>query len=809
MIAGCLDHYSGDTRRYDELLERTGGVRAHWRPLIERLSLDWPDAARRSVELARRLVVENGVTYNVYADPQGRDRPWPLDPLPLLLTAAEWRGIEAGVQQRARALDALLADLYGGQRVFASGVAPPELAFGHPNFLPACEGALPAGRRHLHIYAVDLARSRDGHWWVLADRTQAPSGAGYALENRQIVSRVFPDLGRELGVRSLAPFFASLRDSLIASDDDAPLAVVLTPGPYNETYFEHAYLARQLGLLLVEGHDLTVRGDTLYLKTLAGLKRVHAVLRRLDDDFCDPLELRGDSALGVPGLLGVARAGRVVVANALGSGVLESAAWLGFMPGIAHTLTGEPLLLPSVASWWCGEKPALAYVEAHLDELVIKPAFPNQRFEPVFGEQLSRAAKAELIGRIRARPQVYVAQERMALSQAPAWRTSGPPALAATAVTMRVYAVATRDGYEVMPGGLARTASESAIDVTSAQRGGGSKDIWVLPGDADPDATPSLGPVARVTRHDELPSRLGENLFWLGRYAERCDDKARLLRAALAVRADRRLWARALDTCRRFGVVGDEADPVPKLFDAERPLGLPADIRRLAWCATEVRGRLSIEHWRTVGVLQRQLQEAAPARSDPRETLDRLLRSLTALVGFGMDDMAQDDGWRLMMLGRRLERLQFSTQLLAHCAAGPVSPSRAEVEWLLDVQGSTVDYRTRYAAAPRLALALDLLIRDPQQPRSLVFQRDVIARESAQLARSLGTQPEDPLEAPVRALVETDHAALEGNGPTATTGRIAFAARLGELASVTAQLSDRLTMRHFSHVDDELHSVAS
>src|SRR6185503_15623261 len=313
----------------------------------------------------------------------------------------------------------------------------------------------------LHVYGADLARAPDGRWWLLADRTQAPSGAGYALENREILEQVRAAL-------------------LNSAGDEEPLAVILTPGPYNETYFEHAFLARQLGVSLVEGHDLTVRGDTVFLKTLSGLRRVHSILRRLDDDFCDPLELRSDSALGIPGLLGALRAGRVMLANALGTGVLESAAWLGFLPPISELLIGEKLLLPEVATWWLGEKPALDYVLANLDRLVIKPAYPNQRFEPMFGRDFRGPEREALITRLKNRPYAYVAQEHVRLSQAPVWKSAASTELAARALTMRVHAVVTPEGVRVMPGGLARVANEGAADVVSAQRGGGAKAVWVL-----------------------------------------------------------------------------------------------------------------------------------------------------------------------------------------------------------------------------------------------------------------------------------------------------------------------------------------
>src|SRR6187401_2248437 len=349
-----------DLQRYDELNDARGAMRAHWRPLIDRLRADEsPDAVRRSLELTRRLVVENGVTYNVYADPQGTDRPWALDPLPFVLPAAEWQAIEAGVAQRARLLNAVLADLYGQQRLLAEGHIPAELPFGHPNYLWPCHDLRPVDGTWLHVYAADLARAPDGRWWLLADRTQAPSGAGYALENREILEQVHPEAIPDMSVRRVRGFFGALRERMLAAHeaasagDESPLAVILTPGPYNETYFEHAYLARQLGMPLVEGHDLTVRGDTVYLKTLRGLRRVHAILRRLDDDYCDPVELRADSALEIPGLLHVVRTGNVIVANALGSALLETGAFFGFYPAVSERLLGEPLQMPSIATWWC------------------------------------------------------------------------------------------------------------------------------------------------------------------------------------------------------------------------------------------------------------------------------------------------------------------------------------------------------------------------------------------------------------------------------------------------------------------------
>jgi uncharacterized circularly permuted ATP-grasp superfamily protein/uncharacterized alpha-E superfamily protein len=806
MIDARLETYLSDTRRYDELLDSSGGVRAHWRPLIDALASNGADAVRRGVELARRLIVENGVTYNVYADPQGRDRPWVLDPLPILLTAAEWREIELGVAQRAQLFDALLADIYGPQRLLADGTVPAELPFGHPNFLWPCHGITPAGGHWLHVHAVDISRSADGRWWALDDRTQTPSGPGYALENRHIVSRVFPDLLGDLGVRSLGGFFVALRENLLrhAPDAEAPLAVVLTPGAFNETYFEHAYLARQLGLPLVEGHDLTVRGDTVYLKTLGGLRRVHAMLRRLDDDFCDPVELRADSALGVPGLIGVVRAGRVVLANGLGSGVLESAAWMGFMPAAAERLLGEKLRLPSVATWWCGERLALDYVLENIERLVIKQAYPNQNFRTVFGRDLEPQARVDLARRLRAQPHAYVAQERLAFSQAPVWRSGseGAQGFSARALGIRVYAIATPSGYRVMPGGLARIASDAA-DIVSMQRGGGSKDVWVLAPDRKSiDEINVAGAAPRAAaRHDDLPSRLAENLFWLGRYSERCEDKARLLRATLGVRPNALLWPQVQETCGHF--------VAPSLFDDANPLGLTADLQRLGSCAARARSRLSAENWRAIGVLQREFHDAALAKRDPRETLDALVLHLAGLAGFALDDMTQDDGWRLMMVGRRLERLQFLADLLSQRLRSGETPVQSELEWLLDIGDSTITYRTRYLAAPRLGPTIDLLVFDQSNPRALAFQWHAIEYSLVHVAASLGGAPDDTLDEAVALVEEMQLSAIEGDSDRAVRARQGLAEQLQGLSAAAGRLSDRLSLKHFSLIAEGIRTVAA
>jgi uncharacterized alpha-E superfamily protein len=452
----------------------------------------------------------------------------------------------------------------------------------------------------------------------------------------------------------------------------------------------------------------------------------------------------------------------------------------------------------------------LDYVLAHLDKLVIKPTYPNQRFEPVFGRSLEGEARRRVVQRLRARPYAYVAQEYLSLSQTPVWRPHGALGFAATAVSMRMYAVAGPSGTRVMPGGLARVAADAAIDVVSTQRGGGSKDIWVLP-DSSEDAvavSPARNPSAQV-RHDDIPSRLVENLYWFGRYTVRCEDKARLLRGTLAARSDEGVWNAAVKFCRDLGVIAIDGDPVASLRDDRNPQGVTADVRRLAWCASQVRTRLSASYWRAVNDMQRRLQDSVAAREEPRAALDQLLLSLAALAGFAFDDMTQDEGWRLLRVGRRLERLQFAAGLLAQHLASEWATRQSHVEWLLEAYDSTRIYRSRYVVAPRLGPMLDLLVRDSEHPRALAFQWRAIARDLDTLATSLGITGEMGLDEAIPQLTDAKLMALESDGAEAVQARQSMAERLRALGWAAGQLSDRLSLRHFSHITLDAQALAT
>lgn len=831
MARTLLAIYPNRTRRYDEMLSEDGEVRPHWQKFFNHLDAIAADEMQRRLEFVDRRILENGVTYNVYADPDGSDRPWALDPVPLIIPPEEWAEVSAAVAQRATLLNAMLADLYGEQTLLAEGLLPPALVYGQHGYLWPCRGIKPPGGTWLHQYAVDLARSPDGKWWVMADRTQAPSGSGYALENRLIVSQVFPEMFRDLHVQHLADFFHDQQDGLAAQapvdEGEQPHIVLLTPGPHNETYFEHAYLARYLGFPLVEGQDLTVRGDTLFLKALHGLKRVHVVLRRQDDAYCDPLELRGDSALGIPGLLNVVRAGRVVVANALGSGLLTSGALMGFLPAICRKLLGEELAMPSVGTWWCGEKPALDFVRENFDDLVIKPTYATQRMDPVFGHELKGEAREEMLRRIEARPHAYVAQEMVNLSQGPTWSRSHERRLLGRPVGLRAYAVAAPEGYSVMPGGLARVASGANARIISMQRGGASKDAWVLTNGPVSQFTllkPSVGVRDLIRSGANLTSRVVENLFWLGRYSERFDDSARMLRVALSrvVESGGRKTpavASVMELALRLGIlpkpeedaevrVGGEHALLEAIYDPNQPGSLAGNIRNLMWSATHVRERLSLDHWHSLNRLQREQQLAQkthPTLTEAIAFLDRVLGVSSSLTGFAMDNMTRDEGWRFLIIGRRLERLSFVALAIASFLRIPSARGPGCLESLLELTDSIITYRSRYSRAPSLLPVLDLLVFDESNPHGVAFQGSVLVRYLDRMAKELGAANEGELVEALGRLRQFDLAKFEHLQFSDCHECLAcdeMASLLEGLNVAAIKLGNWLGMRYFTHVGD-------
>ena len=811
-----LSNYAALAGRYDELLAAPHQPRAHWDAFLREMAAREVPEVGETLALMEREIRDNGITYNVYADPKGTDRLWEIDPLPLLLPDHEWRNIEAGVAQRADLLNRVLGDIYGAQDLLRSGAVPPAVVFGHSGFLPPALGIRPSGGVHLFHYAADLARAPDGRWWVVSDRTQAPSGAGYALENRLVVSRVFPQLFRNLEVQHLASFFAAMRDSILryAPRGDGPQRVaLLTPGPYNETYFEHALLARYLGFSLVEGSDLSVRDGRVWMKTVEGLQRVHAILRRQDDDYCDPLELRSDSALGVAGLTDCARRGSVFLANALGAGVLESGALLGYLPALSERLLGEPLRLPSVATWWLGEPAAFADAWSQLDRVLIKPLERSASEPAVFCRYLSEPERAALRERIEQRPQRYVAQEWVQVSQAPVIERGPHHHLEARTLGLRVFCVATPEGYRVMPGGLTRVAADGNSYSITMQRGGRSKDTWVL-SDAPVNAsfsllTSTIQAEDLVTARANLPSRAAENLYWFGRYGERCDAAARLLRVAISHTLGRDdhpgdlpdAAAPVLELVRRQGLIDADAGGTLALLRAATDPGpgpgLGAQLQHLARVAYNLRDRMSLDNWRTLNRIHGDPLFARSSAANPHAPatpsvlvgLDRIIITMMTVSGFVLDGMTRSLGWRFLSLGRRIERLCNLCQALRLALAEGRTHG---LDWLLELADSTVTYRSRYLVAPEWLPVLDLLVRDETNPRSVAFQVKGIVDYMGKLEAAHGRFALDlvaPVHAALDALAPED---LDPDNPVLAT-LLEQTQRAGHLAS------DELTLKFFSH----------
>ncbi len=850
---------------WDELRESDGRLRAVWQRFFAGAGFAQGANAAAQAERLRNAIAQHiradGVTHTIAeagvegalgAAHRAAPRPWSLEALPHLIEPADWARIEAGAVQRARLLARMLADVYGPQRLLHDALLPPTLLFRHRGYLRPLHGVRPVGGMHLHIVALDMARGPDGHWWVVSQRTQSPSGLGYVLQNRLIVSRLFPEPLRDLHVQHITGAYRRLIDMVSQQagavaqrlGDGAPARVaLLTPGPYSETYFEHAYLARHLGLPLVEGADLTVRGECLFLRTVEGLQPLHALLRRLDDDFCDPLELRSDSALGVPGLLQVLRAGNLVLANALGSGFLESSAVQGFLPAISRALLGEPLLLPSLATWWCGEAAAWAAVRGNLTGRVLRPAFGGSGG----GARLIAADEAAALqSRIDDDPDAFTVQGHLALSRAALLQADGR--LAPRPAMLRVYAIADDgDHWHVLPGGLTRVATRAPLSVSMAQ-GGTSLDTWVLsaprPAEAghppkgsmtvaEPHLLESDGAVAgwsvlapRLTvdnlaaRRPPVASRSAENQFWLGRYTERAEQSVRLARSALAlIDGDEDVPDALLEPLSQlatlYGLVPEGTPSAQRSLAVfarsllatlrQRDQGVGFNLAALARSASALHDRLPPEQW---SLLRRVSEDfhahfeadvfgsPVPGSAQALPALQRLAQQLAAVTGAQMDRMTRDHGWRLLSVGRLIERLAGMGASLAALvdAVGPRGGSSAATELLLDLFDSSITFRARYQHHEDLLALADLLLLDDTNPRAFAGALRRLRTELGKLPSPLGLREMLPATGAGVALES-----LRGADDVALRAVLARTAE--SLQHAAAALSDAVGQRYFAHAE--------
>ncbi|QVN13631.1 circularly permuted type 2 ATP-grasp protein [Burkholderia sp. LAS2] len=833
--------------RYDELRGSAAGLHAPalapaWRSFFTSIGSDGVAGLDRRADALHRRMRENGLFYQLHEQRAGDGAvgPWSLDLLPLIVTPEDWVGIERGVLQRVRLLNATLADLYGPQTILQRGLLPPALVTGHPGYLRAMRGARVPGDTWLHVVAFDLARGPDGQWRIVAQHTQGPAGLGYLLENRLIVSRLFPRGFRGLRVQRLASAYRALLQSMQSLSPAAKSSriVLLTPGPHSATYFEHAYLARYLGLTLVEGGDLTARDNRVFLKTLSGLEPVHGILRRVDDAWLDPLELRPDSMLGVPGLLQAVRAGNVLLANAPGSGFLESPAMLGFMPRLAEALLGETLTLPAVHSWWCGEAAACDDALPQLARGIVKASYPPDvqeggAFEPVIGARLTQAQLAEWRARILAQPEHYTVQADLPLSQAPTWPRPDAPdgndsaRIVPKPLLLRVFALA--DGaqrWRLLPGGLSRVGTRDALFNAPMPRGGSTVDTWVMT-EGIVDSTTllqtHLGPDDLVERPRAIASRAAENLFWLGRYTERATNLMRLARAALErLRGEDDVDSPAhlelIDTlCRDTGLIAADAPhavDAPRAFQhelatsltrgADRTSGIASCLFGMRGAAAAIRERLSSDQWRLIDDATQLFADSAGQQeaeeqvgNDALQLLERLGLLLGAITGAQTDNMTRDDGWRLLSIGRQIDRLDFLCSVLKFAFDEGAVHRQDGFELVLELFDSTITFRSRFQRGFDVAPLLSLVVLDTDNPRSLGWVVQALRGRLTKVERgegyALSELAETVPDIPAWSLHELCETAEDGRHDK-------LLAALDTTVKAVWELSNRIGERYFSHV---------
>lgn len=754
------DDYFAMEGTHDEALKADGCISDHWAFLLKGLKeLGAKNLNQRQLKM-QRILRDDGATYKPYTE---QERTWELDPVPFLLDSQTWQGIESGLIQRSALFDKILKDIYGKQELVHHGVIPPEAIFANPGFLRPCFGMDTFKEQGLVLHAVDMVRTPDNQVCIIGDRTQSPSGAGYALENRTVMTRVFPNIFRDNQVRRLAFFFQTLRYKLnsLSPTGELPNIVVLTPGSRSESYFEHAYLANYLGYSLVQGRDLVVRNGFVWTKSLGGLSRVDVILRRVDDSFCDPAELKSDSYLGVPGLLESVRAGKVIVANPLGSGVLESPVFLKYLPAISEALTGEQLLLPSAKTYWAFDEHDLQYILDNLENLIIKPITKKHDQMSVIGRDCNPEQLDYLRKNIKEKPLKYFAQEYYSPTYAPSWQNKE---FVPRPTILRSFAVATENklsedastteknlakkAFAVMPGGLTRMGRNINDKIITNQLSALSKDTWVLSLESENQISlwsdkNTKGAIADE-QFNNLPSRVIENMFWFGRYTVRAEFALRLLRTVfvqlnnshhITTESYRRILlavTKVTETYPGFTATDSllfenpEIELMSIIIDANRSGSVISQLNEMLNCAEEVKVLLSADTQRVVNDIRDNVDTLENVmRTDflsaPEEALDPLVTTLLALSGLIHESMMRGFGWRFIEIGRHIER-SYQTMSLVNELLTPVLAENDEdstLETLLLTVEALVTYRRRYRARTDIVNGLELTVLDPANPRSL------------------------------------------------------------------------------------------
>ena len=767
----------------DEMVGEDGTLRPLWQDFATAFaSLAADDILRRRAR-ADQYLRDSGVFYRQYGSGVSVERPWPLSPIPVLIAEADWAKLVPGLVQRAEVLEALMADLYGENRLVEGGHLPPSLITANPEWLRPMVGIPPQSGHYLHFLAFEIGRGPDGQWWVLADRTQAPSGAGYALENRVATSRAFNELFAQGHVHRLAGFFRDFRDALLGlrQDRDAR-AAILTPGPLNETYYEHAYIARYLGITLVQGEDLAVDHGRLMVRTVAGLKPVDVLWRRLDGSYADPVELNAASRLGTPGMVSALRAGGLTMVNALGSGILETRALMAFLPELAPRLIGAALQIPNIATWWCGGAAARAEVAEAPGRMILSPALATGLPFEGQGEMIAAAgltAKA-LADKLSAEGQGLVAQEAVTLSTTPAL-VDGK--LAPRPMTLRVFLARTPEGWQVMPGGFARIGASPDPTAIALQRGGSAADVWIVsPREVSavsmvPAAT---GPFKRLGP-GALPSRAADNLFWLGRYIERTEGSVRLLRARNIRLAETGAAAAPILAAMAPLFKSRGLDPQPGI-----PPGLLHTLEAAIGSAGQIRDRFSPDAWQAlvdINKTARRMALQVTAGDDAARALSALLRKLAGITGLVHENMYRFMGWRFLTMGRLHERAMGMIEILAVLADEQAAAGALDLA--IELGDSVLTHRRRFTMSTSRDTVIDLLALDPMNPRSVRHQIEALDEQVRMMPEAEDNGVLSPL---ARAMLRCQTDLATQAPETLTTAALwAFRGRVAALSSLVTE----------------------
>ncbi len=760
--SSTLPNYAVSSDGYDEAVEPSGAARPAWRALSRTLAGMSPAEMADRQRQADRLVEAEGASYLFHDEGTDSSRPWRLDPVPLVLGGSEWAELERGIAQRVRLIGRMIGDCYGEHRLLRDRVLPPAVVFGAPGYQLSAHDAAPENANWLTIYAADLLRLSTGEWRVLRDVTDAPSGAGYALVNRNVSAQLLPEVVRDLAPLSLAPFFADMRSALDAAaprDRSSARTVVLSPGFGHPSYFEHSYLAAHLGYHLAEIGDLVVRQGRVWLRALSGLEQVDVLLRRVEANAVDPLE-SSVGLMGVPGLARCARGHGVGLANALGSGVAASMAMLPFTSAVATAL-GEDLLLPSLRTLWCGDATSRAEVLADPSRFVVhdvagKGIRDAGQPATVFGSQLDDAGQASWRRLIESEPHRVVVQEKVTFATSPVLENGE---VRPGTLVLRVLAVVGKQGISVMPGGLARVM-DPAVPIVS-QTTGLVKDVWVLDDRPDrplPISTRPARSMPQVDLRESLPTRAAEAMYWVGRSAERSESMARSTSAALAILQGDPPLMTVLDGAWRRPVVDalyaltgqNPPEPTSSTTPEEEfrtavvstlagSSGLPGQLSALSRAASSARQFVSATTWRVLGQLENErhdLTDEVASAFDPgiRDRLDTVLVHLSSLAGLFNESTVRGPAWRFLEIGRRVDR-SLCILSLFESVVSPADPNlrNSLFDYVLAADESLVAYRRRYRSDAVLDALVDLLLLDDANPRALAFQFDQLRTQLALL----------------------------------------------------------------------------